>query len=216
MNYLNNIKAAIFDLDGTLIDSMYIWDEAASRLLISLDKEPETDLNRKLERMNINQACDYLKTRYDLEEDINSIKNKLDEIIYYEYKHNIKIKEGVKEYIDKLKNIGIKCAVLTASERNLAEEILRKFDLLTSFEFIMTTKEEKLSKDNEEIYHRASYKLASKPKEIIIFEDAPHCIVTAKKVGFKIVGVYDKSFDKDIDNIKKNSDIYITTFKELL
>lgn len=215
MNFLNK-KAIIFDMDGTLIDSMYAWDNLAYRFLVNRNIQPPSNLKDIVEKKTLEEAGKYFITEYKLDLSVREIVEEFYGLVIGEYKDNIKLKPYVKEFLEEMKSRDIKMCVLTASERVLGQLAFKRLGIYDYFEFIMTETEENLSKRDKDIYLKAAEKLDVGISETIVFEDAIHCVTSAKKAGFTVVSVYDKYFDTLEKDIKKISDIHIRSYKELL
>lgn len=217
MNFLkNNIKYIIFDMDGTLIDSMSAWDDVGEKVLLENNKIPEKNLIDTLNKMTFDESAKYLIENYNLEISLEEIKNRFYEIVKYKYENTIYLKEGVVEFLEKCKKNNIKMAILTASNREISEIVLKRLDILKYFDFIMTTEEENLTKKDEKIYIRALKKLNASIKETAIFEDMLYSLEISNSIGIMTIGVFDKSSIKDIEKIKKNSNLFIYSFKDLI
>lgn len=217
MNFLkNNIKYIIFDMDGTLIDSMSAWDDVGEKVLLENNKIPEKNLIDTLNKMTFDESAKYLIENYNLEISLEEIKKRFYEIVKYKYENTIYLKEGVEEFLEKCKKNNIKMAILTASNREISEIVLKRLDILKYFEFIMTTEEENLTKKDEGIYIRALKKLNASIKETAIFEDMLYSLEISNSIGIMTIGVFDKSSIKDIEKIKKNSNLFIYSFKDLI
>lgn len=208
------ISAAIFDLDGTLLDSMPIWNTIGEQYLRNMGIEPRKDLNEKLKSMSLYQAACYYKRKYD-------VKLKTDEIIkgivclvddYYQNK--IPTKEGVPEFLEKLKQSGIKMCIATASEYHLAKAALKRCKILDYFLEIFTCTSVGYGKDKPHIYEAARMFMSTPKNETLVFEDALYAAQTAKKAGFYVVGVYDKSENKQ-EELKALADFYIKGFTKM-
>lgn len=217
MNFLeNNIKYIIFDMDGTLIDSMSAWDDVGEKVLLENNKIPEKNLIDTLNKMTFDESAKYLIENYNLDISLEEIKKRFYEIVKYKYENTIYLKEGVEEFLEKCKKNNIKMAILTASNREISEIVLKRLDILKYFDFIMTTEEENLTKKDEKIYIRALKKLNASIKETAIFEDMLYSLEISNSIGIMTIGVFDKSSIKDIEKIKKNSNLFIYSFKDLI
>lgn len=207
------IKGAIFDLDGTLLDSMYIWDKAGEYFLNSQNIVPQENLSQKLKTLNLYDAASYLKNKYNILDDEKTIVAKVIKLVGDFYINDAKIKDGVAEFLHNLKENGVKMCIATATDRRLAEVALKRNNIYEYFDRIFTCTEEKTDKENPKIFEIAREYLGFTKEDIMVFEDASHAVDTAKNAGFRVCGVYDAS-EENMDVMIQNSDIYIKSFKE--
>lgn len=208
-----NIKGVIFDLDGTLLDSMFVWDTIGSDYLLSRSIEPEERLNEKFKTMSIVQAAEYYQTNYGITDSIEDIISGVNDMIDYLYSEVVKLKDGVAEMLEILKNKDVKMYVATATDRYMVEAALKHNGISDYFYGILTCTEVGHGKDSPVIYEKALELLGTKKNDTIVFEDAIHAIKTAKAAGFTVAGVYDKSSQIEQSEIIKIADYYISSFK---
>ena len=204
------LKACIFDLDGTLLDSMHVWDNLGANYLKSLNIIPPEDIREILKPMSILQATQYLRKEFGITYTDDEIITQLTHILEQAYFYNIKLKAGVIEFLEKLKTQGVKMCIATATEKYLVEAAVKRLKIFDYFEFITTCTCVGTGKDNPIIYQKSLKKLGAKLDEAIVFEDALYAIETAKKAGFTVVGIYDPSAGSDSEKIKKICDYYTT------
>jgi HAD superfamily hydrolase (TIGR01509 family) len=209
------LSGAIFDLDGTLLDSMKIWDNLGHDYLISLGISPKMDLKEKLASLSLIQAAEYFNVEYHVNLSVPEIMAGINHLLEQFYCHTAPAKKNVPELIQRFHKAGVNMCVATATDKTLAKAALKRIGLLDYFKGILTCTEVGLGKDNPEIYKKALELLGTNKKETYVFEDALHAIQTAKKAGFFVVGVHDESAKTWVEEIKKISDIYIDTFKEM-
>lgn len=203
------IRGAIFDVDGTILDSMPIWDDVASRYLRKRGKEPQQGLGKLLAPMTVEEGCSYVKQYYDLPEEINEIKQGVVAIIKQFYYEEAPLKAGMLELLEELSKRNIPMAVATTGERDLVEHAFKRLGILRYFKGIFTGSEVGKGKSDPLIYEKAA-ELLGMPKEgIYVFEDALYAIKTAKKAGFPVAGIYDASGEKDQLEIKNLVDVYV-------
>lgn len=209
------IKYAIFDLDGTILDSMEIWANIGDELLQSYDIIPPKGLQEILTPMSIEQSAVYLKETFPLPLSVNQIINWIIKKVEEKYRYEIALKPYVWEYLEKLKLQKVRMGVATANDDSTTREVLNRLGILDYFEFIITCTEVGCSKENPQIYLRAAERFGCSPDEIVVFEDAVHCIKTAKNAGFYVVGVGDKSAEKDKEEIQRLCDLFIDSFRDM-
>jgi HAD superfamily hydrolase (TIGR01509 family) len=211
-----NFSGIIFDLDGTLIDSMSAWENIGSSFLKKHGIDPREDLNKVIKTMSFAESARYFIAVYGVKMTEEQVGDEINGMIRENYQKHIRLKPFVKETLDQYLNQGIKMAILTATHKSLTELVLSRYGLLSHFEFILTSGMVGLPKSQPEIYHQAAKQLALPKQQIAIFEDALYCIQAARASGCYLVGVYDESSKNDWDEIKNSSDCTIMSFKELL
>lgn len=203
------ITGAIFDLDGTLLDSMQVWNDVGERYLRCLGIEAEPDLGRIMFPMSIVQGAEYMKERYRLQFDTDQITNGLNNIIQDFYDNQVQLKRGVKQFLDEMKQCGIKMTVATLSERYLIEKAMDRLGILTLFDRIFTCSEVGAGKAKPDIFLAAKQYMDTELSGTWVFEDAVYAIQTAKTAGFRIAGVYEASNMDEQKEIREISDIYL-------
>ncbi len=209
------IKYAIFDLDGTLLDSMHIWENMGKTFLKSHNITPEPNLQEVLRPLSVADAAAYLKKNYGLDLDEKQIAEQIFYLAEKEYRENIPLKPRVADYLKKLRDQGAKMCVATASDHDTTKEVLDRLGILPYFEFIITSPEVGCGKESPKIYQMAAQRLGCDPREVVIFEDALHCIKTAKEAGFYVVGVGYNSAEQEKAAIESMCDCYINSFDEM-
>ncbi len=209
---MENIKYAIFDADGTLMDSMHIWDTLDGAYLTTHGIIPdEISIFRKY---GYNGAINYMIEHYNLDKTFDEIKADMMKILEYYYYNVATAKPGIKAFLQKLSDNGVKCAVATATDRYLMEPALERNGLLQYFDAVFTTVEVGISKDEPDIFNLARNFLGA-DDDTFIFEDASYAIDTAKRAGYKVIAVEDYSAEKDREHIKETADYYITDYSEV-
>jgi len=209
------IQGAIFDLDGTLLDSMSIWDSLGENYLKSIGKVPKHGLKEKLSAMSLTQAAEFFISEYGVNISMQEILKGFNEMISGFYTEHASIKMGVLEFLKKLKQKNIKACIATANDRVLVEIFLEKYKLFDYFQYILTCDEVGSGKDNAAIFNEALKALGTEKKETYVFEDALFAVKTAKKEGFPVVAVFDESAVKEQEEIKSTADMYIQSFLEM-
>ena len=205
-------KYVIFDLDGTLLDSMYIWKDAGALFLKEKGIEAPQALYEQLKAMSLQQAANYLKQQFQLSLSGAEIIDGIKAVVEKQYAEHVSLKPYVLNYLKKLQDRRVRMGVVTASEYEHAEAALQRLGILDCFEFIMTCSQAGVGKDNPAIFLKAAEKWGANPQEVAVFEDALHAVETAKAAGFFTIGVYDESAKDDIENIKRTADLYINDF----
>ena len=210
------LQSAIFDMDGTLLDSMPIWKDLGSGMLRDMGIEPAPELEEKMKVLSLRDGVAYCKEFYHLpqplEELIHSIQGKVERF----YCGEVRAKPGVEKFLSLLKMEGVWMYVATATDRPLAEAALRHAGIDHYFRGMITVAEAGKGKsESAEIYERAMRRLQSNKKDTVVFEDALHAVRTAKAAGFRVAAVYDASAEEDQPEIQRLADYYIRSFEEM-
>ena len=208
------LEAAIFDLDGTLLDSMPIWQGLGENYLLQKKLQPAPGLQDALKKMSLQQAAQHFQAAYGLREDEETIIGEIETLIADFYRYEVPLKAGAAEYLQKLQEQNVKMCIATATERNLAESALERLGIRKYFSTILTSSEVKAGKDDPLIFHRAFEQLGAPLTKTVIFEDALHAIETATAAGFRVVGVYDETAAQDKERIKALTEQYIYSFSD--
>ena len=209
------IRGAVFDLDGTLLDSNPYWGKAPAVYLASLGKEAEPDIAETVFSMTVPEATGYMIRHYDLAVSPEEVAAGIDAIMESFYRYEIPMKDGVPALLGTCKERGIPCAIASVTDRPLVEASLRRFDLLTCFDAIVTTAEVGVGKHKPDVYFRAAACLGSSVSETLVFEDALHALETAKGAGFRTVGVFDRAMEGHTEEVMRFSDCYLKDFSDL-
>lgn len=192
MRELNSIKAAVFDLDGTILDSSGIWDGLGERFLVSRSITPEPGLSERLNLMTLPESCEYLRTEYHLPESPQHIRSELCGIIADFYRNECGLKPGAAELLTELSRRGVTLSIATAGDRELSRAALERLGLLELFSGIASCNEYG-GKNHPEIFLKAAALAGGTPDNTAVFEDSLHAVITAKKAGFLTAAVMDMS-----------------------
>ena len=182
MNY------SIFDVDGTILDSMEVWNTLASRYIRSLKKEPEENLDEIVSEMSLEQSATYLKNYYKINKSEEVITSEVLHLISDYYMYEVKLMPGFKEFISNYDSVNV---IGTSCDEELVKIALIRLGVLNYFEDIITCSKVNKSKDDPDFYLACAQVLNQRPEDIVVFEDADYCIDAARKVGFKVIKIKD-------------------------
>lgn len=210
------LQSAIFDMDGTLLDSMPIWDHLCCKVLRDWGYEPDESVNEQVLTMTMREGAAYCKERFQIPKTVDEIIDAMHGRISDFYHNRVQAKPGVEKFLSLLKMEGVWMYVATNTERSLAEAALEHAGISQYFRGILTCAEVgQGKKDGPEIYERAMRRMQSNKRDTVIFEDAIHAIRTAKAAGFRVAAIYDPSAEADQDEIRAAADYYFHSFEEL-
>lgn len=209
------ISAAIFDMDGTVIDSMPIWDDLSYNFLTARGVTPKPDLREKVSTMFLKESSQYVVDEYKLDCTAEDVLAFMHEQINDFYINTVPPKEDIKPFLEKLKAAGVKMCIATATERRLAIPALEHNGMLEYFDEIFTCAELGESKRNPLIFEKALEFLGTKKEETFVFEDSFHAVETAAKAGFPVAAVYDKSAAHKEKEIRELSKVFFYKYSEL-
>ena len=207
------IKGAIFDLDGTLLDSMFIWDTIGEEYLRSLGKEPHEDLKETFMTLTLEEAAEYYREHYGVTLSVKEIVDGVNAMVEQTYRTKVTLKPGIAEYLAWLKENGVRMCVATVTDRYLVEETLERLGVRHYFSEIFTCAEVGFGKDKPIIYQKALEHLETEKRDTYVFEDMLFALNTAKTDGFPTVGVYDRH-EAHQDDLKELADYYIFDFTD--
>ena len=206
------IKGAIFDFDGTLVDSMFIWDTFGEEYLRTLGKDPKENLTETFKTFTLEQAAEYYREHYGVTLSVGEIVDGVNEMVAEIYRTKVALKNGVPEFLHDLQSKGVKMCVATVTDRPIVEDVLVSLGIRDFFVEILTCAEVGYNKETPHIYRAALGVLGTKKDETVVFEDALHALITAKKDGFKVAAVYDRH-ERNQTQMKENGDYYITDYE---
>ncbi len=208
------IKAAIFDYDGTIVDSMPMWLQASSNYVRSLGKVPAQDLDNRIKNLGLEEGAAVFRDEYGAVGTTEEIVEAVLDMVRDNYRYRIKPKAGVLEVLEDLKAAGVKMVVATASARDMIEICNEVNGLEEYFEAVFTCVEVGANKRKPDIYLEAAKFLGVKPEEALVFEDVHHAAKTACEAGFPVVGIYDDASFLEKDDIYAVSSLYIEDYSQ--
>lgn len=210
------LNYAIFDLDGTVLDSLPIWDNLGVDMLRSQGYNPDPALGRQLKIMTMTDGAQLCKDLFQMPQSIGEIAALVEDQAKLAYNTVIGPKPGAENFLKRLKEAGIPMFIATNTRRDLVEDGLRRNGLLSCFEGIITCPEVgQGKKEGPAVYEEALRLLGGTKEEAVVFEDALHPIRTAKKAGFRIAAIYDSSSEGEHEEIKALSDFYFHHYDEI-
>ena len=208
------LKGLIFDFDGTLFDSMFIWDTAGESYLRSIGKEPEADLQKVLKPMSLLQSAQYIREKYDIPLSVEDIMDGVNRTVEDFYFHMVEPKPGVIDFLEELHRRNIRMCIATATDRYQVEAALQRCKMRHFFSEIFTCTEVGSGKDRPDIFRKAMEHLQTDRSNTAVVEDAYHAAHTAKQNSFKVVGVYD-SHESRQQELLQIADVFLPDYLHL-
>ena len=177
---------AIFDMDGTLVDSMGYWQELGREYLVS--KGVTGDMEEVLDRMKPMTI-----EAFGLPGTPESVAKEITDVMAEHYRTDVSMKAGVKEYLEEQKRMGVRMCIASATAEDLMEICLRRLGLRDYFEFLLSCETIGQGKTRPDVYLAAMERLGATVENVTVYEDAKYAVRTAKDAGFHVVGIYDRN-----------------------
>lgn len=213
---MENIKLAIFDLDGTLIDSTSIWNEIDEIFFNKRNMAVPETYGKEIAHIGLLAAAKLTKEKYFPNEKEEDILKEWNDLSLEAYRYHISLKDNVKDILDLLASKDIKLALATANSEELYKPCIERLDIKKYFSYIIDVNSCSKGKDSPEIFDKVVNHFKVTKEETVIFEDSLTAMKTGKENGYKVIGVYDKCSTKDIEYAKKLCFMFIHNYKELI
>jgi HAD superfamily hydrolase (TIGR01509 family) len=213
---LKDIDAVIFDLDGTLVDSMWMWKSIDIEYLGKFGISFPEDLQRSIEGMSFSETAIYFKKRFGLEDSLDQIKSDWNAMAWDKYLNEVPLKEGVPELLEYLKKNHIPAGIATSNSKELVELIIEKHGIGNYFTSIRTSCEVPKGKPSPDIYLLVAKDLKVEPSRCLVFEDVLQGIMAGKNAEMRVCAVYDEFSEDDLEQKKRLADYYVRTLTEVL
>lgn len=213
---LEQIKAVIFDLDGTLVDSMWMWKAIDEEYLGRYGLDCPEDLQPIIEGMSFSETAQYFKKRFQLEDTVEQIKADWNELAYEKYMQEVPLKPGASDFLRYLKSQGVRTGIATSNSATLANAVLKQLNIRSYFDAVHTSCEVAKGKPAPDIYLHVAKKLCTPPGECFVFEDLVAGIQAGKRAGMKTCAIYDAYSKHQEEEKRMLADYYIQDFTVLL
>ena len=212
---LEGKEAVIFDVDGTLIDSMGVWRDVDIIYLKRHHKEMPENLQRELAGLSIRQAADYFREVIGIDDPPEKMLAEWNELAFQQYRYEIKMKAGALQWLKTIEEREIPMAVGTSNTRMLAMTALQTHGIDRYFKVILTGEDVAIGKPDPYIYQTAAARLGVDPARCLVFEDIPEGIQAGLAAGMKVCAVQDDFSDYQTDKKKELADYYIESFEDI-
>lgn len=211
-----NTKAVIFDLDGTLADSMWIWKEIDIRFLAQRHLPMPEGLQREIEGLSMRETAVYFRERFGLRDTEEELMGEWNDMAYRAYVSEVPWKPGAEEFLTQLRHEGIAMGIATSNSPELVKAFLLARGKETFFDCVVTANEVSRGKPAPDVYLKAKEGIGAASEECLVFEDILPGIAAGHNAGMKVCAVYD-DYTKDIDEEKRSAaDFYIRDYYDLM
>jgi len=209
-------KAVIFDLDGTLIDSMGIWLQVDREYLEKRNITVPNDLFQDVPEGNsYKEICQYFKDKFDLPDTIEEIGKEWQEMVEEHYKNDISLKPGAKDLIEFLHSQNIKLGIGTSNSKHLAETVLKANGVLYYFESIVAGCEDIKGKPFPDIFLKVARELQVEPQDCLVIEDTLHGVRAAHNGNMTAFAIFDNHETHEVEKLKEEAEFYAQNFGEI-
>lgn len=210
---LQDKKAFLFDLDGTLVDSMWIWGQIDVEYLGRFGLETPPDLQNSIEGMSFTETARYFKARFSIPDSLEQMKADWNRMAWDKYLREVPLKPGVGEFLAFHRARGIKMAVASSNSRELVEAVIGAHGLTDTFDVIVTGCDVAHGKPSPDIYLEAAAGLDAAPAQCLVFEDIIPGILAGRNAGMQVVAVED-DYSRYQEKEKRDlADLYITDYR---
>lgn len=213
---LENTNAVIFDLDGTLVDSMWMWEKIDVEYLGRFKIPVPDDLQHAIEGCSFSETAHYFKERFRLSDSIEKIKADWNRMAKEKYEKEVFLKPGALDFLKHCKENKIRLGIATSNSRELVDAVLKSLHLESFFHCVMTACEVNKGKPAPDIYLAVAKKLSAAPKDCLVFEDVVQGIMAGKNAGMRVCAVEDNYSVYQREEKKKAADYYINTYFDVL
>lgn len=208
-------KACIFDLDGTLLDSMIHWRQQNIIFLEERGLEAPEEIRDHILDVHSSIAAKLYIEKFHLDTTVQEIVSEYEQRMFYNYTHDvIPMKRGLPEFFDRLKAQGIRMCVATMTPSDVAQAALAHHGLLDYMEFVTSTYEIGMSKAQPEFFPSVLERLQLDASECVVFEDALYAANSAHAAGIDVFGIYDYTARNDREEMVAVCARYVEGFDE--
>ncbi len=207
---------AVFDMDGTLIDSMWLWKDIDRKYLAGFGVECPENLQDQLEGMSFTETALLFKRKFGIKDDVEKIKEDWNSMAWDLYENEVQLKDGALELLEYFKASGVKMAIATSNSRELVDLIFKRFNLHEYFASVCTSCEVDNGKPFPDVFLKAAQKMGVDAGDCVAFEDIPAGVIAAKKAGMTVYAMEDEASVHLREKLIELSDGYFKDFRQFL
>ena len=209
---LDGIEAVLFDLDGTLVDSLWVWHEIDIEYLGRFGLTLPAGLQEDIGGMSFTETALYVKERFQIPDCVEKIKEDWNQMAWEKYTHQVPLKKGVSDFLALCRERGIRLGIATSNSRELVENILKTHGLEGYFDCIVTGCEVDKGKPSPDVYLEAARRCGVSPHVCLVFEDIVPGILAGKAAGMRVCAVEDTYSVEQREEKQRLSDYYISDY----
>lgn len=208
------IRGAIFDVDGTLLDSMHVWDTVGSDYVKAHGMEPAEDLDIRVKECCLRDVSLIMQNEYGMDKPLEQIDDELSKMVEYKYYNVVQLKPGVDVLVKGLYERGVRMCIASASRYDHIKKALERCGIMQYFTEIFSCVSVGYSKRQPEIYRMALEHLGTAPEETLMVDDALYVAKTSGALGFRCIGIYDETMAHQ-DELQRSTECYIKDYAQL-
>lgn len=213
---MKDIDAVLFDLDGSLVDSMGIWKEIDVEYLGRYHIPLPEGLQGEIEGMSFSETACYFKERFCIPEDVDQIKEDWNRMAWDKYTHQVPLKDGAREFVEYCRENGIRLGIATSNSRQLVENVMSVHGILDYFDTIVTGCDVEKGKPAPDVYLEAARQCRVAPERCLVFEDIIPGIMAGKAAGMKVCAVADEYSRHQEQEKRHLSDYFINDYLDIM
>ena len=212
---LENIKAVLFDLDGTLVDSMWVWKDIDIEYLGKFGHALPDGLQNEIEGMSFSETAVYIKNKFQIPDPVEKMKADWNRMAWDKYTHEVPLKDGALEFLDHCHKNDIRLGIATSNSRELVDNIIKVHGLESYFSGVVTGCEVEKGKPAPDVYLEAAKRCCVSPENCLVFEDILPGILAGKAAGMKVCAVEDAYSLSQKEEKQKAADYYIRNYYDI-
>ena len=212
---LKNVKTVLFDMDGTLIDSMWVWREIDKEYLGKYGLELPDGFQSKISGMSFSETAKCFKETFSIPDTIEEMMNIWNGMALEKYRNSVPLKPGALGFLEYLKRTGRKTAICTSNSKYLTEIVLKALDIERMFDIVLTADEQLKGKPSPDIYLTACERLSSQPEDCLVFEDIYMGVLAGHRANMQVCAIRDDFSEQEWNDMQETADYMINDFTEL-
>lgn len=212
-------KAALFDMDGTLMDSMWMWGDIDVQYLARFPQTKGTDIRQLqlcIEGLSMEETAVYFRKRFGISDPIEKMQADWNAMAFEMYRTRVHLKPGALTMLKQMKEHGLKLGICTSNSARLAEAALQANGVLDMFDVVLTGNEVGRGKPYPDIYLEAARRVGARPEQVIVFEDVVNGVTAGKSAGMTVVGIADENYADRRSELIRAADYFAEDFRPLL